>query len=101
MVGNSSSGIVEAPSFRLPVVNVGTRQKGRVRAANVIDCGYGAEEISRSLGKALSEGFRKELGALQNPYGDGRAAERIIQRLAGLDGLPDLIHKKFTSYTQP
>lgn len=101
MLGNSSSGIVEAPSFRLPVVNVGTRQKGRVRAANVIDCGYGDEEISRSLGKALSEKFRKELGTLQNPYGDGRAAERIIQRLAALDGLPDLLRKKFTCYAQP
>lgn len=98
MVGNSSSGLVEAPSFQLPVVNVGTRQKGRLRAANVIDCGYGPDEIGAALGRALSPHFRASLHQLQNPYGDGHAAERIVQRLASLDTLPNLLGKRFTQY---
>jgi UDP-hydrolysing UDP-N-acetyl-D-glucosamine 2-epimerase len=98
MVGNSSSGLVEAPSFKLPVVNVGNRQKGRLRAANVIDCGYSPDEIGPALECALSSHFRASLHQLQNPYGDGHAAERIVQRLASLDTLPDLLGKRFTQY---
>lgn len=98
MVGNSSSGLVEAPSFKLPVVNVGTRQAGRLRAANVINCGYGTDEISAALEHALSSGFCANLQDLQNPYGDGHATERIVQRLASLDALPNLLSKRFTRY---
>jgi len=81
MVGNSSSGIIEAPSFRLPVVNIGTRQEGRLRARNVIDCGYDAPDIVRAVRKAVSPAFRRSLRSLKNPYGDGHAAERIVRRL--------------------
>ncbi len=81
MVGNSSSGILEAPSFELPVVNIGARQKGRVRAANVIDVGYGRTEIVNGIRKSLSPAFRESLKGLKNPYGDGHAAERIVQYL--------------------
>ena len=96
MVGNSSSGLVEAPSFALPVVNVGTRQSGRVRAANVIDCGTDREGIMAALARALEPGFRRSLRGLENPYGDGRAAQRILARLAETDfGAPDLLRKRF------
>ncbi len=95
MVGNSSSGIVEAASFKLPVVNVGTRQQGRLRAANVIDVGYGSEEILGGIRRALSAGFRESLAGLENPYGDGRAAERIVARLKEVELGDRLLRKRF------
>jgi UDP-hydrolysing UDP-N-acetyl-D-glucosamine 2-epimerase len=78
MVGNSSSGLIEAPSFKLPVVNIGTRQQGRMRAANVIDVGYSRTEILSGIKKALSGEFRRSLKDLINPYGSGKAAGLIV-----------------------
>lgn len=95
MVGNSSSGIIEAPAFRLPVVNIGSRQKGRVRAANVIDVGYDRAEILGGISKALTSEFREELTKLVNPYGSGHASERIIQRLKEVALDENLIQKHF------
>ena len=95
MVGNSSSGLIEAPSFGLPVVNVGLRQRGRLRAANVIDVGYGREEITAGIRRALDPGFRESLRGLVNPYGDGRAAPRIAEVLASVALGPGLIRKRF------
>ncbi len=85
MVGNSSSGIVEAASFQLPVVNIGTRQDGRIKARNVIDVGYSSEEIKRGIQKAVSDSFRDSLEGLDNPYGDGKASERIVGVLETVD----------------
>ena len=82
LVGNSSAGLLEAPSFKLPVVNIGRRQQGRVRAANVIDVDFSADAIRAALAKALSPEFRAGLADLKNPYGDGHAAQRIINVLA-------------------
>jgi UDP-hydrolysing UDP-N-acetyl-D-glucosamine 2-epimerase len=82
MIGNSSAGIIEAPSFRLPVVNVGNRQSGRLRTANVIDCAADAGEIAEALGRALSPRFRKSIAGLENPYGAGDSARRIARVLA-------------------
>lgn len=89
MVGNSSSGLIEAPSFNLPVVNIGNRQKGRVRGSNVLDVGYSADEIIDGINRALEGEFRKCLVDAKNPYGDGRAAQRIIRVLktVEMDGL--------------
>lgn len=101
MVGNSSSGLIEAPSFELPVVNVGSRQEGRLRVKNVVTCGDSAHEITEAIHHALSSEFRASLRGLQNPYGDGHAAERIVERLVGIDDLPDLLHKKFALYSKP
>jgi UDP-N-acetylglucosamine 2-epimerase (non-hydrolysing)/GDP/UDP-N,N'-diacetylbacillosamine 2-epimerase (hydrolysing) len=81
MVGNSSSGIIEAPSLKLPVVNIGTRQRGRTRAANVIDVGYDRREIADGIKKALQPEFRQSLSNLVNPYGSGDAAAIIVERL--------------------
>jgi len=81
MVGNSSSGIIEAASFELPVVNIGTRQDGRVRAANVIDVGYGRNEIHDGIVRAVKPAFRSELRGLVNPYGDGTASDKIVRML--------------------
>ncbi len=81
MVGNSSSGILEAATFELPVVNTGARQAGRERAANIIDVGDSADEIVAGLRRSLDPAFRAGLRGLRNPYGDGRASERIAERL--------------------
>jgi UDP-hydrolysing UDP-N-acetyl-D-glucosamine 2-epimerase len=96
MLGNSSSGIIEAASFELPVVNVGTRQEGRLRPANVIDVGYEADEIEAALRRALDPDFRAGLRGLENPYGDGHAAERIVSTLRDVELGPRLRVKRFT-----
>lgn len=95
MIGNSSSGIVEAPSFKLPVLNIGSRQEGRIRAANVIDVGYTRKEIINGIEKAISEDFRNTLQGLVSPFGDGQAADRIVDILRGVDLNSRLLKKRF------
>jgi UDP-hydrolysing UDP-N-acetyl-D-glucosamine 2-epimerase len=95
MVGNSSSGIIEAPSVGLPVVNIGARQQGRVRAANVIDVGHGRDEIAGGITQATAPAFREELKGLKNPYGDGHAADRIVKRLKDVHLDHAIICKRF------
>jgi UDP-N-acetylglucosamine 2-epimerase (non-hydrolysing)/GDP/UDP-N,N'-diacetylbacillosamine 2-epimerase (hydrolysing) len=79
MIGNSSSGIMETPSLALPTVNIGLRQKGRERARNVIDAAADTRDIVDKVKLALSPAFSEFLKGMTNPYGDGRAAERITQ----------------------
>lgn len=95
MVGNSSSGIIEAASFGLPVVNVGNRQRGRIRAENVIDVDCEPDAICRAVHVALSEAFRRRLVGMRNPYGDGRASARIVEVLARTPLDRRLIMKRF------
>jgi len=95
MLGNSSSGIIEAASFKLPVVNIGNRQRGRLRARNVIDVGYSQAEISIGIKRAIQPEFRAELADLVNPYGDGGAAARIIQALRVIELDDKLLLKHF------
>ncbi len=90
MVGNSSSGLLEAPSFGLPVVNVGTRQQGRTRGSNVLDTGTNRQGILAAIARATAPAFRASLQNTPNPYQPvGRAAEVIVQVLRDtpLDGL--------------
>jgi UDP-N-acetylglucosamine 2-epimerase (non-hydrolysing)/GDP/UDP-N,N'-diacetylbacillosamine 2-epimerase (hydrolysing) len=84
LVGNSSSGIMEAASFALPVVNVGIRQQGRERARNVIDAPAEVSVILAALDLALSPAFRDSLAGMANPYGDGTAAQTIARVLASV-----------------
>ena len=95
MAGNSSSGIIEAASFKLPVVNVGDRQKGRLHERNVVDTGESREEIQVALRKVLSREFRKSLTELKNPYGDGNAARIIVDTLKRVEPGPRLLMKQF------
>jgi UDP-hydrolysing UDP-N-acetyl-D-glucosamine 2-epimerase len=95
MVGNSSSGLIEAPSFELPVVNVGIRQRGRVRGANVIDCPPEVAAIRAAVTRALTPAFRGTLAGMPNPYGDGHAAERIVDLLAAIPLDRRLLLKRF------
>lgn len=96
MVGNSSSGIIEAASFGLPVVNIGSRQKGRLAAANVIHTGPTKNEILEGIRQACAPDFRQSLDGLINPYGDGMTAPRMVEALCALDLFdPAVIQKEF------
>ena len=97
MVGNSSSGIIEAASFKLPVVNIGDRQKGRIHPHNVITIPCKASDISRALEKALAPGTRAALQHMTNPYGDGHAADRIVKKLCEIRLDASLLRKPFYS----
>jgi UDP-hydrolysing UDP-N-acetyl-D-glucosamine 2-epimerase len=95
MVGNSSSGIIEAPSFQLPVVNIGSRQRGRLQARNVVNVDEHRQAILEGIRLATSPGFRQSLCGMQNPYGDGHAAERIVERLRTVTLDRSLVAKRF------
>jgi UDP-N-acetylglucosamine 2-epimerase (non-hydrolysing)/GDP/UDP-N,N'-diacetylbacillosamine 2-epimerase (hydrolysing) len=82
MVGNSSSGIIEAPSFRLPVVNIGTRQGGRVRAINVVDVDYRRTSIHEGICQVLDDRWRRRLRRMGNPYFRAGASVLIARILA-------------------
>lgn len=95
MVGNSSSGIIEGPSFHIPFVNVGNRQKGRDKSINVIDVGYSTDNIYKAIKKALTDKkFLKDVKKMKNPFGDGHSAERIVKILEDIKIDDKLIRKK-------
>ena len=96
MVGNSSSGIIEAMSFALPVVNIGTRQAGRVRLENVIYVGYQRDDIMAGLRQALAPDTRARLQGRANLYGDGFAAGRIVAKLKAVPLDSRLLRKRFS-----
>jgi GDP/UDP-N,N'-diacetylbacillosamine 2-epimerase (hydrolysing) len=86
LIGNSSSGIIEAPSLKVPVVNIGDRQKGRIRAENVIDCTI--DTLPQAIQTARSAAFRAQCAAAENPYGNGKATERIVRVLTEMQLQP-------------
>jgi GDP/UDP-N,N'-diacetylbacillosamine 2-epimerase (hydrolysing) len=77
VVGNSSSGIIEAPSFKLGTINIGDRQKGRIKASSIIDCEPDKKEILNAIEKLYSDEFHSMLKDITNPYGDGGASFKI------------------------
>lgn len=89
IVGNSSSGIIEAPSFGVGTIDIGSRQRGRLRAASVIHCDPTREKIANALQRLFSDEFQDSLAQTVNPYGDGGASARIVEIIAKqpLDGL--------------
>jgi UDP-hydrolysing UDP-N-acetyl-D-glucosamine 2-epimerase len=94
MIGNSSSGIMETPSFALPTVNVGMRQQGRERARNILDAAPKKTDILAKLAVARSPQFRQSLEGMQNPYGDGHASATIVEVLTSVDLGEGLLTKK-------
>ncbi len=95
MVGNSSSGIIEAPFFRVPVVNIGIRQDGREKSTNIIDAKAQASLIKKAIQKALSDkAFAKKVRTCRNLYGDGRSAQRIKQTLKKIRITKSLLQKQ-------
>jgi UDP-hydrolysing UDP-N-acetyl-D-glucosamine 2-epimerase len=95
MVGNSSSGIIEAASYGLPVVNVGMRQEGRTQSGNVIDVDNDSDQIVSAIRTAIDPKFRMEIASLENIYGDGHSVSRIVDRLASEPLNARLITKRF------
>lgn len=94
MIGNSSSGILEAASFKLPVINVGTRQNARLRSNNVVDAGHTKSEIAAAARFVIDDAtFRSNLEFCRNPYGDGHAAEKTVDILEKLSIRPVLLEK--------
>lgn len=97
MVGNSSSGIIEAPSFGLPVVNIGSRQEGRQRNDNIIDVNYDRKEIKEAIIKAVYDKvFREKVRNCKNVYGDGKAGDKIANILSNLKINKKLLNKRMT-----
>lgn len=78
VLGNSSSGLIEVPSFKIPTINIGDRQLGRVKAESVIDCDNSIEQIEDALMKALSPEFREQLSEMKNPYEGEQTSEKIV-----------------------
>lgn len=79
VIGNSSSGIIEVPSFKIPTINIGDRQKGRIQANSIINCLPEADSISQAIEQALSPSFRKSLSVVINPYGQGDTSDTIVR----------------------
>lgn len=95
IVGNSSSGLIEASALKVPAVNIGDRQRGRVRAANVIDCGVLPGEIRGALDLALRPGFKESLRDMVCPYGTGEVSPRIVSLLKEIPLGEGLLKKRF------
>jgi GDP/UDP-N,N'-diacetylbacillosamine 2-epimerase (hydrolysing) len=87
IVGNSSSGLLEAPTFKTPSVNIGRRQDMRFRGKNVIDVSFDVDEIKQAIDRAISSEFEEYLSDCENPYGDGHSSERILDLL--VNTIPD------------
>jgi GDP/UDP-N,N'-diacetylbacillosamine 2-epimerase (hydrolysing) len=94
VVGNSSSGLAEVPSFGKATVNIGDRQRGRLRAESVIDCAPDEQSIAAALRQAYSAAFLSRLANVQNPYGEGGASERVVETLRSIS-LEGILKKKF------
>jgi GDP/UDP-N,N'-diacetylbacillosamine 2-epimerase (hydrolysing) len=94
MVGNSSSGLAEAPSFKIGTINIGDRQKGRIKANSVIDCLPNKESIKKAFEVLYSKEFNESLKITANPYGDGRASQKIIEEIKKAN-LADILKKSF------
>ena len=94
VVGNSSSGLAEAPSFKIGTINIGDRQKGRIKASSVIDCEPNKDSILKSFEKLYSKEFQETLKTTINPYGDGCASKKIVEILKSVD-LENILKKSF------
>ena len=94
VVGNSSSGLLEVPSFKIPTVNIGDRQKGRLKAGCVIDCSPIKNQIISAIKRAVSLDFKESCKVIKNLYGEGGASQKIIQTIESI-ALEDIIKKSF------
>ena len=94
VLGNSSSGISEAPSLKKATINIGNRQKGRIKAASIIDTKCDKSKILKAIKKAYSKDFQAKLKSVKNPYGSGFASKKIIKVLENIK-LNGILKKKF------
>lgn len=98
VIGNSSSGIMETPSFAVPTVNIGDRQKGRLQAKNIINCVPQKEDITVAIAKAISDEFRNEVRDTISPYGNGNTSTMIMERLGYFFCHPEIFPLKKSFY---
>lgn len=94
VVGNSSSGLLEVPSFQKGTINIGDRQKGRLKASSVIDCAADRTDIATAIARLYEPEFQLQLKCVENPYGKGGASEKIVGFLENLD-FSNLLRKRF------
>ena len=94
VVGNSSSGLTEASTFKIGTINIGDRQKSRIKAKSVIDCKPKKEEIKKAFNKLYSKEFQNMLKKIKNPYGDGMTSKKIVNILKSVE-LKDILKKSF------
>lgn len=94
VIGNSSSGIIEVPFFKLPTVNIGDRQKGRLRHPSIIDTDYTVKSIENGIEKALSENFRQKIKGMKYKFGNGHAAENMAKAIKSIEINEKLMRKK-------
>jgi len=99
VVGNSSSGLAEAPTFKIGTINIGDRQKGRLKADSVIDCEPDEQSISNAIRKLYSMEFQQKLANVKNPYGSGGASEAIVNILKEIS-LDGILKKEFYNLNQ-
>lgn len=95
VLGNSSSGLLEAPAFFVPTINVGDRQRGRVFPESVINCDENADAINKAIGQAMDSEFRSRLHGMQNPYGQGDSSRQIVDVVIDAMKHPIDLKKKF------
>lgn len=97
IVGNSSSGIIEAPYFKLPAVNIGRRQEGRLQGRNVVNVKeHDHAKIEKAIRRALSKSYRASIKGMDSPYGDGEASEKILKILEAIPINEKLLFKQIT-----
>ncbi len=94
VVGNSSSGILEAPSFKIGTINIGNRQEGRIKAKSVVDCKAKKKDIKKSLNKIYSKSFQNMLSTVKNPYDNGLSSKKILKQLKKIK-LDNILKKNF------
>jgi len=95
VIGNSSSGLIEVPSFKIPTINIGDRQRGRVYGLSVIKCRTSKKEIIESINLGLSESFRKKIEKSINPYGNKNSSIEIVKILKKVIVNENLVKKRF------
>ena len=96
IIGNSSSALLEAPTFDLPAINVGRRQDGRLQAKNVINVEFNESDIKEAILEVSSKDFRRKITDISNPYGDGKSSPRIVDILLNLEINSKLLNKQLT-----
>jgi GDP/UDP-N,N'-diacetylbacillosamine 2-epimerase (hydrolysing) len=97
LIGNSSVGILEAPTFKTPVLNLGSRQRGRMQANNVVNCDFDEKKIIKSINFILNDkNFKKNLKKCKNPYGHGKSSKKIIRILKNIKINRKLLDKEMT-----
>jgi GDP/UDP-N,N'-diacetylbacillosamine 2-epimerase (hydrolysing) len=97
LIGNSSSGLIETPLLRIPVIDIGPRQEGRERGANVLRCAHSQSDIAETAERALSDPvFQAAVQSGANPFGDGKASPTIVRILRDLEINAKLLAKRLT-----